>query len=455
MKANRYLLPSILVAALFIRVAALVLSYNSLDFDASFYQQGEIARNILAGRGMTQDSAFVARSLAIARTEHAMVDIADVPAPEETHPRPDYNNEPGYGMFLAAVWGVTGSMRWIYPRLLQIFIDVFMCWALYRVGTGLFSRGAGLLVSGFYAIFVPQIEMAVRPYRDAWVTFLFIVSLLYLMTVVRADASARRITFASVGIALFAAMVCWMRSTVLVYPVFLAAALFILLPFRSAWKQACIVLAVFAIAYAPFVLRSAADFDKPMATRGALWHSFWGGIGQFPNPYGVVEDDQKIYAFARSVDPSIRFDSDAYEQLLKRQAFGLFRDHPVFYASTVLRRAAVILFPRAGRAVLMQAGPQTGRTGALNRLGSAVEWGLYAVDIAVGVLFLYGIWVYRRKPAILIIALLPLAYTVVTLAPLYVTGRNIANSYCSEMLLASVGAIFLFHRLRPVRSDSR
>ena len=441
--AQRNALITVLAAALLLRIAALLLNYNNLDFAGSLYQQGETARNILAGRGITQNSDYLAHVLERANAEHRLIDFEDILPPQQESVRPDYNNEPGYGIFLSALWRVTGSERWIYPRVLQGLVDVAMCWIMFLVGSRLFSVRVGLLSSAFYAVFVPEIEMAIRPYRDVWVTFLFVVSIWYLTSVTGKETSLRKQLVASAGIGVFAAAVCWMRSTVLVYPLAIIAVLWVILPRRDALRLAAVLVVTFGVVYAPFFLRSEEDFGKPMVTRGAFWHSFWGGIGQFPNPYGVVEDDRKIYQFGKSLDPNAAFNTDAYEQALKKKAFEMLREHPVFYASTVVRRALVIAFPRLGRALFFQEPPQEAKTGLLNQLGRMGKWGLVGVDAGLGLLFLCGIYVHRKRPASLLIVLLPFLYTLVTLAPFYVTGRNIANAYCSEMILASAGFALL------------
>ncbi len=447
MRRTKIVLFLILCLALAIRIAVLARDYNNLDFDGSFFQQGEIASNILAGNGMTLSTAHLDRILSLSRSQHRMMDFQDVPPIKGEEVHADFNNEPGYGIFLAAIWKITGSERWIYPRLIQIFIDVLMCYLIFIVGSQLFNARVGIVASLFYALFVPQIEMAIRPYRDAWVTYLFVTSMWYMLEMKHGGAKPWKKHLYTAGLGLLAAAVCWMRSTVLLYPVALCVALYFLSSRREWWKLSATLIVIFALAYAPFIYRSNQNFGKPMATRGAFWHSFWGGIGQFNNPYRVVENDQKIFEFAKSLDPQVQFDSPGYEQVLKTKAFELFRDHPFFYMSTVVRRAIVIAFPRIGRGLLMRSPPQAERIGALNRLGHLGEMVLMLADLGIGVLFVIGIWVTRKKVSTLVAVILPFLYTLVTLAPFYVTGRNIANSYCSEIVLASLGLLFIIERI--------
>lgn len=443
MKSSRITLFSILLLALAIRLIALWVNYNNLDFADSFFQQGETAHNILAGRGITQSTEHLSKVLELSHSQHRLADFEDVPSSAMEDVHADYNNEPGYGIFLAILWKITSSERWIYPRLVQILIDVVMCYIMFLVPSQLFSRATGYCSAAFYAFFIPQIEMAIRPYRDAWVSFLFIASLLYLFSIKRDDvAFSRKIVF-TICMGVFTAVVCWMRSTVLLYTIALVAGMYFLVP-RRQWVQLSMVLILaFGVVYTPFVLRSQKDFDKPMATRGAFWHSFWGGIGQFPNPYGVVEDDVKIYEFGKSLDSTITFNSDSYERVLKKKAMEMLREHPFFYVTTIIRRAVVITFPRLGRELFVQEQLGKIRTGAINQTGTAGKWLFIVIDACLGTLFLYGMWLHRSKFSTLAILLIPFLYTLATLSPFYVTGRNIANAYCSEIVLASVGFVFL------------
>jgi hypothetical protein len=454
MKSSRIPLLSILFLALAVRLIALRINYNNLDFAESFFQQGETAHNILAGRSITQSTEHLSKALELSHSQHRLVDFEDVPSSAIETVHADYNNEPGYGIFLAMLWKITSSERWIYPRLLQILIDVIMCYIMFLVPSQLFSRQVGYCSAAFYAVFIPQIEMAIRPYRDAWVSFLFIVSLLYLFSIKKNETPFSRKILLTICMGVFIAVVCWMRSTVLLYTIALVAGMYFLIPKRQ-WVQLSMVLILaFGAVYAPFILRSQKDFDKPMATRGAFWHSFWGGIGQFPNPYGVVEDDVKIYEFGKSLDSTITFNSDSYEQVLKKKAMELLREHPFFYATTIVRRGAVVIFPRLGREVFFQRQLNEGKTGAMNQTGAAGKWLLIVIDGCLGALFLYGVWLKRSEFSTLAILIIPFVYTIATLSPFYVTGRNIANAYCSEIIFASAGLVFIVqHTFRFQRSN--
>ncbi len=446
MKRSKTIIFLILSFALTLRILALVKDYNNLDFDGSFFQQGEIASNILAGEGMTLSSEHLDRILAVGRSQHRMVDFQDFPPIRGEEVHADFNNEPGYGIFLAVIWKITGSERWIYPRIIQILIDVLMCYLIFIVGSQLFNTRVGIVAAGFYAVFIPQIEMTIRPYRDAWVTYLFVTSLWYMLEMRRHGGRIWKKYLGTMGLGLLAAAVCWMRSTVLLYPIALSAGLFFLSSKKEWWKLSATLLIIFAMAYAPFLYRSNRDFGKPMATRGAFWHSFWGGIGQFENPYGVEEDDQKIFEFAKSINPQVQFDSPEYEQVLKKEAFELLQNHAFFYVTTIVRRSIVIAFPRIGRTLLMRAPPGSEQIGTLNHLGYFGEIALMLVDLAIGILFVVGIWITRKKIAAFVVVILPFLYTLATLAPFYVTGRNIANSYCSEVIFASLGLIFVIEK---------
>jgi hypothetical protein len=138
--------------------------------------------------------------------------------------------------------------------------------------------------------------------------------------------------------------------------------------------------------------------------------------------------------------------------VLKREAFKFIRDHPVWYAGSVAKRAFVFVFPKIGRDLFFQ--PQLPQyvIGTLNRsFGNSI---LMLADGLVTGLFLGGIWISRRRWRELLVVGYPYLYTLVTLAPFYLVGRNIMNVYFVVLLLASVSLTHLWSRFirTPARS---
>jgi 4-amino-4-deoxy-L-arabinose transferase-like glycosyltransferase len=326
---------------------------------------------------------------------------------------------------------------------LQILIDLVMCWLVYRIGRKMFNERAGILASLIYACFIPGIELVVRPHRDIWVTFLFIFTVYQLIAL--RDSRKPWLQILSIGIA--TGIVAWMRSTVLLYVIFMVPLLFIVRPGREALRFSAVLLAAFTLTFSPLIIRNYVAFDRFMATRGVFWHSFWAGVGQMPNPYNLQDDDETIVRFAQSLDSTAARQTIAYEQVLKAEAYKFVRAHPVWYTTSIVRRAIVFVAPKVGREIFFQPLLPKHVSGTLNLSVSKIA--LLVVDVLLTCLFLTGIWLTRSRWKDLLVVGYPYLYTLATLAPFYLVGRNIMNVYFVVLIVASVALTSLWDHFRP------
>ena len=403
----------------------------------------EVARNILNGNWFQINQQHLQSTLAECRARGELIDPSEFPAPANEHLTPLFEEEPGYGLLLAGVWKLTGSYRWWPVRVLQILIDLVMCWLVYQVGRKIFHERAGVLASVMYACFIPGIELVVRPHRDIWVTFLFIFTVYQLIAL--RDSRKAWLQILSIGIA--TGIVAWMRSTVLLYVIPMVPLLFVIRPKRDAFRFSAILIAAFALTFSPLIIRNYVVFDKFMATRGVFWHSFWAGVGQMPNPYTLQDDDETIVRFAQSLDSTAERQTIAYEQVLKAEAYKFVREHPLWYATSIVRRAIVFVAPKIGREIFFQPLLPKHLTGTLNVSVSKIA--LLASDLLLTGLFLVGVWLTRSRWRDLLVVGYPYLYTLATLAPFYLVGRNIMNVYFVVMIFASVALSSLWDRFRP------
>ena len=441
---NRRILFGIIAFGLLLRILFLVHECNNLSLAESFVVNGEVARNVLNGRGISINEDYMRQVTDLWHAQHRLIDLQDIPPPFVERLKPLYNDEPGYGLLLASIWKITGSRRWIYVRVLQVLIDLVMIGFVYAIGFRLGGVHVGVVAAFLYAAFVPGIELVVRPHRDIWVTFAYIASVLLLMKLNEKDERRKEILYAAVlGIA--TGLTTCMRSTIVVYCIACVLVLFVLKPPRRALLLSSIIIGVFVFPVSPLVIRNFETFNKIMITRGAFWHSFWAGIGQFHNPAGMIEDDQYISNYFRQLDSTAVYGTPRYEEVLRREALVLVQEHPLWYASTVVRRAGVILAPKIGRELFFQKTSIKADTGILNQKVSKMA--LLALDGLMVAGLLWGAWLVRLNWRILIIVSLPLSYTLVTLAPFYVVGRNIMNVYFVTLLFASISAVWLWQKV--------
>lgn len=434
---------AILLLTLLVRCGFLYKNWDNLDLASSFLLHAEVARNILNNHWFEKNQSYLNAYIRACYDQQKLLDPADFPPPQTEALAPLYNDEGGYGLLLAALWRLFGTHRWWYIRVLQILLDVLMCWLVYRIGRQAFHERAGIVAALLYALFLPAVELAVRPHRDIWVTFLYITAT-YLLVRNR-EVRTPLWQFAVLGAA--AALVAWMRSTVVPFTLVLGVLFFTFKPPKEAVRCAAAMMISFLVLFSPLVIRNYVVFDKFMVTRGAFWHSFWAGVGQMPNPYGLHEDDEEIARFASKLDSSAKFETERYEQVLKEEAMEFLSSNPLWYAGSVLKRAGVIVFPKVGRALFFQETPTQHVSGTHNRLLS--QWVLLGADVFLGGLFLWGLWRERNHWKKLLVTVTPYLYTLVTLAPFYVAGRNIANSYYVILLFSAYSLVLIWDKLKP------
>ena len=434
---------AVLLLAAVTRVGFLYKNWNNLDFAPSFLFHAEVARNILNGHWFQENQAYLQHYVDTCQQAQRLIDPEDYAPPKDEHLAPLYNDEGGYGLLLATIWKVTGAKRWWYIRVIQVILDIMMCWLVYATGRKLFGEKSGLLAALFYACFIPGIELVVRPHRDIWVTFLFITSVYQLVSLTEGRSALWRMF--CIGVA--TGIVAWMRSTVLLFVILMIPMLFATRHRNEALRYSLLLLAGFVLTFSPLIVRNYVVFDKFMATRGAFWHSFWAGVGQTPNPHNVQDDDESIVRFAQSIDSTAHPDTDHYEEVLKQEAKKLIGEHPLWYAGSVAKRAVVFVFPKIGRELFFQPQLPQHVTGTIN-----VSFGkvfLLVVDGLLTGLFLAGIWILRKRWKDLLVLCYPYLYTLVSLAPFYLAGRNIMNVYFVVLLLASVSIVQLWTRFAP------
>jgi hypothetical protein len=132
---------------------------------------------------------------------------------------------------------------------------------------------------------------------------------------------------------------------------------------------------------------------------------------------------------------------------LKQEAMKLLQEHPLWYAGSVAKRAAVFVFPKIGRELFFQPQLPQHITGTMNTSFGKVF--LLILDGLLTGLFFAGIWIARKQWKDLVVICYPYLYTLISLAPFYLAGRNIMNVYFVVLLLASVALVHLWTRVLP------
>jgi hypothetical protein len=89
-------------------------------------------------------------------------------------------------------------------------------------------------------------------------------------------------------------------------------------------------------------------------TRSTFWHTFFAGVSQFSNPYGLVNNDDAIWEFASGIDPNLinvglskswEDPNSLYEIRLKSEGSRFIKEHPVIFVRNIIYRAIIMISP--------------------------------------------------------------------------------------------------------------
>ena len=85
-----------------------------------------------------------------------------------------------------------------------------------------------------------------------------------------------------------------------------------------------------------------------------FWHSFFAGVGQFSNPYDLVDNDMRIYEFGVKLNPELakhtllemqRLPDSLYEETLQEKAMEFMSTHTGLFLRNIVYRAGAMISP--------------------------------------------------------------------------------------------------------------
>ncbi len=338
-----------MILALAVRITAFTVAKHQKRFyhgDQAYHT--EIGRNVMQGNGLKFDNeSFLAYRRLIRDHPNGWVDLNELERrPDEIsdrNPSGISHIDFGYGVLAGLIWKCRGKIDWTPIILLQIVIDSSMCFLIYLIGRNIGDRRKGLLVALFFALFPLEIRLAILPTYSVWVSF-FYISSVYLLLVERRQEKRWSSLAIVAAIGILSAYTAWIRSTVVLFPMFMAA-YFLLKRKRFQWVKAAILITVFSCAYlTPKAWHTYTDSGVFRITRGTAWFSFYCGLGQFKNDFGIDHTDGSAIEYCIEQDPSLVEKSytaswQRYEELLETRVKEIIRENPLWYAGTVLKRA--------------------------------------------------------------------------------------------------------------------
>jgi 4-amino-4-deoxy-L-arabinose transferase-like glycosyltransferase len=394
-----------LLALLFILVIAFAVRGLTMRFirdhlaDPGWFQSGSYAlfdrqaRNILDGK--------------------ASIFWIDDPTQTETAVYP-----PGYSMWLALVYRITGERSAAAVQRVQWILDSLSVLLIVGIGVTAYNWPAGL-AGGFIAALAPLLALSgSTPSGDAPTSWIVLAGVWMLLLAFK----RQRIGWAiCAGLAVGAS--CWLRANGVLLVAFWAFAFLLLL--KVDWRQRMMLSAAIllgaTILVTPLLIRNAIAFRAFVPTGLGLGTNLWEGIGETERAaeFGAVYGDQALTEQERAelgVPASAPFglyfpDGVQRDRERARKAFAVIARHPVWYAGVMTRRMARMLkyagepVPGMGSAginvtgqkTLPAAGPGRVLAPAVNILGmlqSVLRWLLLPLALC-------GLWLALRRHRIM------------------------------------------------------
>jgi len=393
------------------------------------------AIGLAKGRGLSvrSDEAEATRR---ADRDFDLLDLFEPDAPRVIPQEP----LPGTPLLFFAVAKLSGGLRLRSIVHLQIVLHA-VCAVLLFAALRRSHFLAAVLTSLGWAVFLPQFRSTLSPGYDSLPSLVYVTTLAALL---HHHRSGRRSSLLLAG--LFCGMGLWIRSYLFVFPVVCVCVLAVFKRTRIA-GLCLFLLPVLVMAAGLYAVRRPSTGVSHQLIRGAVWHSFWAGIGQFPNDRGLIAEDSSIRELAESLAPDQDFRmpnfqyTTAYDDTLREAA----RDYAAEHWPSLLRntfyRVGWLLFPSFTPSKTLAA-------------SNAVRLVLVLLGVPVSLLAIAGFAVaycQDRTSALLLaaawISLLPLA-------PYYFIAKVPTSAFFTQLAFAAIALETLADRFWPAPRNS-
>ncbi len=257
---------------------------------------------------------------------------------------------PGYPLWLALVYKITGERSAAATQKVQWILDSFSVLLIVAIGVTAYSWPVGI-TAGFLGALSPLLALSgATPLADAPTSWIVLIGVWMLLVAFK----RQRISWA-IGAGLAAGASCWLRPNGLLLVVFWVTAL--LLVFKVDWRRkllfsGAVVLGVIVLV-APLLIRNAIAFRAFVPTGLGTGANLWEGIGETERAaeFGAVFGDTNLMEQERremGVPADAPFglyypDGVRRDRERTRKALAVISRHPVWYAGVMARRMGGML----------------------------------------------------------------------------------------------------------------
>ena len=258
---------------------------------------------------------------------------------------------PGYSLWLALIYKLSGSRSPIVVQNIQWVLDSFAVLLVVVVGVTAFGWRVGLWAGAIAALWPLPAAYGVVPLADAPASWIVIAAAWMLLL------AAKRKSFGwALGAGALIGVSCWLRANAMLLVLFWATAILLLVRAswrRRAWLSASVLVAAMLV-IAPIILRNAIVFHAFVPTGLGAGTNLLEGIGETERgakEFGAPSSDRDVIEQERAalnVPPGAAFDlyypdGIQRDRARTRKAIAIIARHPFWYAGSVVRRVAAVL----------------------------------------------------------------------------------------------------------------
>jgi len=261
---------------------------------------------------------------------------------------------PGPAILLNLLWQIIPVFNFGPYILLQIILESLLI-VLFYLAFRYYDELIALITTIIVISNCATIRMTLTAGYDFWPQFCLFVSFIGIVFALR-----NKSCWILLITGILTAFTIWFRSITILLPFFIAVVLFIYfksvcklklkpLIFRLTCYLSPIVLAILLLGIYRYNLTG--NF-RP--TRSIFWHSFFGGVSQFSNPYDLEHSDQSIWEFGKKLNCELEnytlgdmysSPNSPYEQTLKNEAYNFVRKYPNLFLRNFFYRVAIMISP--------------------------------------------------------------------------------------------------------------
>jgi hypothetical protein len=258
---------------------------------------------------------------------------------------------PGYPLWLAFIYRVTGARSPLVVQRVQWVLDAFSVLLIVGAGVTAFGWRTGLWAGWITALWPLPALYAAVPLADSPTSWIVVGGAWMLLL-----AAKRKSLAWALGAGALVGASCWLRANAMLLAGFWALAL--LLFVRASWQRRVLLSAVLslgaALLIAPIVVRNVITFKAFVPTGLGVGTNLWEGIGETERgsrEFGATAHDSETVEKERremNVPEGAPFglyypNGIERDRARARKALAVIVRHPIWYAGVVLYRMAQVL----------------------------------------------------------------------------------------------------------------